>query len=214
MTLALQLGYTERCFLDVQPCGDGMTCLQRDQTMLLMLADGIGHGTHAHRVVNQLSERFNWIYGRSRSMIGIADCMRELNVLLRAEKQSDQAAVALLEVNTESGLIGALSVGNVRIHSVGESSCFSFPCLNGMVGGTLPRQLPVSLRQAEQPSVLLMHSDGVSSREVVPYLQKIIGSKVRADRNAQTIADALLQHCAKLNDDASCAVVVIQEASS
>jgi Stage II sporulation protein E (SpoIIE) len=213
MTLALQVGYAERCFQDLPPCGDGMTCMQEPQSLRLMLADGIGHGAHAHRVVTQLSERFQWIYGRSSSLNSIADCMRELHGLLRGQQQTDQAAVAMLEVDAHTGRIAALSVGNVRVHSVGAAGCFSFPCLNGMVGGHLPRQLPLTVRQAQQPSLLVLHSDGLSSKAVVAWLENLQGRFGPATGgSAQPMADALLLHCAKRSDDAACAVVVIHEA--
>jgi hypothetical protein len=210
MTLALQVGYTERCFHDRPPCGDAMTWLLRDQTMRLMLADGIGHGAHAHRVVTQLVEHFQWICSRSTSLISIADCMRELHTLLRAQQQIDQAAVAMVEVNTESGLIAALSVGNVKMYGIADGSSFRFPCLNGMVGGHLPRRLTVTTCQSKQPSWLLLHSDGLSTRAVNSYLDKLFRSNSRAYRTAQPIADALLHQCAKPSDDAACAVVLIQ----
>jgi serine/threonine protein phosphatase PrpC len=214
MTLALQVGYADRCFQDLPPCGDGMTSLERDHTLRLLLADGIGHGPHAHRVVNQLSEHFHWICGRSSSLIGMAECMRELHDLLRGNPQTDQAAVAMLEVHRETGVIAVLSVGNVRVHSVAQAGCFSFPCLNGMVGGHLPRQLPVTLRQAQKPCLLLLHSDGLSSRAVLPYLEQLFSTLGATPRAAQPMADALLRHCAKGSDDAACAVVALQEARS
>jgi hypothetical protein len=214
MTLALQIGYTERCFHDRPPCGDGMTWLQRDQTLRLMLADGIGHGAHAHGVVTQLVDHFHWICSRTSSLISIADCMRELHLLLRAQQQIDQAAVAMVEVDTESGLIAALSVGNVKVYGVADGSCFRFPCLNGMVGGHLPQQLPVTLRQPQQPSLLLLHSDGLSSRAVLAYLEQLFGTRSRAPYSAQPIADAVLHHCAKPSDDAACAAVLLQEGAT
>jgi len=214
MTLALQIGYADHCFQDQPPCGDGMTSLERGQTLRLLLADGIGHGPNAHRVVSQLSDHFHWICGRSSSLIGMADCMRELHALLRGNQQTDQAAVAMLEVQRETGIIAVLSVGNVRVHSVADAGCFSFPCLNGMVGGHLPRQLPVTLRQAKKPCLLVLHSDGMSSRAVLPYLEKLFGTLGNSPRDGQPIADALLHHCAKRSDDAACAVLVVQEARS
>lgn len=212
MTLALQVGYTDHCFQDQPPCGDGMTSVEHEQTLRLLLADGIGHGQQAHRVVSELCNHFDWICGRSSSLIGMEDCMRELHALMRGNQQTDQAAVAMLEINRESGVVAVLSVGNVRVHSVAIAGSFSFPCLNGMVGGHLPKQLPVTLRQAQEPCLLVLHSDGLNSRSVMPYLDRLIGTLGSSHRNAQPIADALMEHCAKRSDDAACAVLLVQEA--
>jgi hypothetical protein len=214
MTLALQVGYADQCFQDRRPCGDGMASLERDQTLRLLLADGIGHGPHAHRVVSQLSDHFHWICGRSSSLIGMEDCMRELHAVLRGNPQTDQAAVAMMDVHRETGVIAVLSVGNVRVHSAAQAGCFSFPCLNGMVGGHLPRRLPVTVRQAQKHCLLLLHSDGLSSRAVLPYLEELFRTLGATPSAAQPMADALLLRCAKGSDDAACAMVVLQEARS
>lgn len=211
MTLTWQLGYAERCFADGPVCGDGLISLQRDGTLRLMLADGIGHGPHAHRVVAQLGEHFRWVCGRSSTMPDLADCMRDLHQLLKAQQQTDQAAVALVDVNTDSAQIAGLSVGNVKVHSLAPGLEFSFPCLNGMVGGHLPRQLPVLVRPCAPEALLTLHSDGVSSRALLQYLGTLVSSGYRSRLGAQAVADAVLRGCGKTSDDASCAVVLMQQ---
>lgn len=211
MTLKLELGYAEHCFQNAKPCGDGWASMQRHHTLRLMLVDGMGHGMEAHKLMNQLCKQFQWLCGRTSQLVDIADCMRELHEVLRIQKQSDQAAVALVDVHTDTGLIAALSVGNVKAHILTPGHCFSFPCMNGMVGGHLPQELPVTVHPYHGSSLLTLHSDGVSSRSVLPFLSQLISSCTYSHLRSQAVAEAVIRDHAKCSDDAACLVVMLNQ---
>jgi len=206
----LDLGYAERCFQGLPPCGDGLITAQHKAITRVMLADGIGHGTYAHAVVQQLQKQFLWICGRSEEWISIADCLLELHLLLREGRQGLQAAVAILDVNADTWQVSALCVGNVKAHQVSATGVLSIPCLNGMVGGQMPQRLPVFLQSWPAETLLTLHSDGLSTRGVLPYLQTLLRSGASSELEAQPIADAVLKQFAKSTDDASCVVLVQQ----
>lgn len=209
--MMLKPAYTEHCFQDIKPCGDGWTSIQRHHTLRLMLVDGMGHGKEAHQVMQQLCTHFQWVCNRSSKFIDIAECMRELHEILSIQKQTDQAAVALVDIHTDSGMVAALSVGNVKVHILSPGYCFSFPCMNGMVGGHLPQQLPVNVHHYGLGSLLALHSDGVSSRSLLPFLNQLISSCTSSHLQPQPVADAIISEHAKSSDDASCVVVMLNQ---
>ena len=203
----LDLGYAERSFQGIPPCGDGMITAQHEEITRVMLVDGIGHGAHAHAVVQQLQAQFRWICGRSTEWIGIAECLLELHQLLREGRQDLQAAVALLDVDADTWQVSALCVGNVRAHQVSAAAVVSVPCLNGMVGGQMPQRLPLFRQSWPAETLLTLHSDGVSTRGLLPYLQALLWSGARRQLEAQPIADTVLSRFGKTSDDASCVVM-------
>ena len=207
----LDLGYAERSFQGIAPCGDGVITAQRRAVTRVMLADGIGHGAHAHAVVQQLQQQFRWICGRSADWISIADCLLELHRLLRESRRDLQAAVAMLDVDADTWKVSALCVGNVKAHQVSATAVLSVPCLNGMVGGQMPQRLPLFQQNWPAETLLTLHSDGVSTRGLLPYLQTLLWSGSQRHLQAQPIADTVLGRFGKTNDDASCVVLVHQQ---
>ena len=207
----LEVGYADRCFQDVHPCGDGMISHSNATILRLMLADGIGHGQTAHNAVKLLKQKFNWICERSQTMGGLAECIQEMHDWMKDRGASNQAAVAVIELNVTTGILSALSIGNVKAHLIGLHSVLTIPCLNGMVGG----QLPASLRLAVEPlkpwSLLVVHSDGISTRALRPYLESLPISHTHIAGEAQLLAQKIVERFCKSTDDASCAVVVLNE---
>lgn len=209
MTVIIDSGYAEQSFHGIRPCGDGWISFRCGHRLRLMLVDGMGHGNEANLLMEQLRQRFVWLCEHNSKLIHLSECMLKLHETLQHQKQTDQAAVALADIHTDTGLITVLSVGNVKVHNLIPGHCFSFPCMNGMVGGHLPQQLPVIEHQSEGRSLLALHSDGVSSRTLLPFLGKLISSNTYSHLKAQQIADIVIKSYAKNSDDASCIIVNI-----
>ena len=207
----LEVGYADRCFGDVRPCGDGMIYRGDATSLRLMLADGMGHGQSAHNAVKRLKQTFSWFCERSRSMGSLADCIREMHDGMKDRGTGNQAAVAVIDLNVTSGLCGALSIGNVKAHLIGSHSVLSIPCLNGMVGGRLPASLPIAVEHLKPWSLLVVHSDGISARAVLPFLESLPISHTHMAGEAQLLAQKIVDQFAKSSDDASCAVVVLNQ---
>lgn len=207
----LEVGYADRCFGDVRSCGDGMISHRDAAILRLMLADGIGHGQTAHNAVKRLKQKFSWCCERSQTMGGLADCVREMHDWMKDRGASNQAAVAVIELNSTSGLLSALSVGNVKAHLIGHRSILTMPCLNGMVGGQLPASLPVAVEHLKPWSLLVVHSDGISARALRPYLESLPMSHTHIAGEAQRLAQTMVERFGKASDDVSCAVVVLNQ---
>ena len=205
----LDVGYADRCFQDVRPCGDGMVSHSNAKVLRLMLADGIGHGQTAHNAVKLLKQKFSWFCERSQTMGGLAQCIQEMHDWMKDRGPSNQAAVAVIELNGTSGVLSALSVGNVKAHLIGHHSILTIPTLNGMVGGRLPASLPLTVEQLKPWSLLVVHSDGISARALHPYLKSLPMSHTHIAGEAQLLAQRIVDRFSKSSDDASCAVVVL-----
>ena len=216
----LEMGYAEHCFQDVRPCGDGMISRGDGSIIRMMLADGIGHGQTAHNSVRMLQQQFSWFYERSQSSGSLSQCVREMHERMKQGACNGQAAVAVVELDTATGLLNALSIGNVKTHLIGMGSgtgtatVLTMPCLNGMVGGTLPSHLPLSVEQLETWSLLISHSDGISARALRPYLESFGESRTIHTGEAQSMANQIVERFGKRSDDASCAVVLLKPEGS
>ena len=209
----VDIGHAERCFQDRPPCGDAMVSVQRGSLLRVMLSDGIGHGPHAHGVVSQLNERFLWMAARSHDLGSIADCLQGLHDLLREGSADRQAAVAIVDVDADTGGVCGLSVGNVKLHQLSSAGRVSFPCINGMVGGRMPAHLRLTECFWPADALLIMHTDGVSSRGALPFLQQLAAKASSLQQRAEVIAESLIQRFAKISDDASCVVMLRREGS-
>ena len=207
----LEVGYADRCFGDVRPCGDGMIYHSDATSLRLMLADGMGHGQSAHNAVKRLKQTFSWFCERSQTMGSLADCIREMHNGMKDRGASNQAAVALIDLNLASGLCSALSIGNVKAHLISNHSVLTMPSLNGMVGGQLPASLPIAVEHLKSWSLLVVHSDGVSASAVRPYLESLPISHTHIAGEAQLLAKQMVERFGKNSDDASCAVVVLNQ---
>ena len=207
----VEIGYSEQCFQDLPPCGDGMISRHSDGVLRVMLADGIGHGRSANDAIVLLQQQFDWFWNRSQTVGGMSECMQEMHACLRSASGFNQAAAALVEINRNTEIITALCIGNVKAHLVGEDRFVSFPCLNGMLGGHMPGSLLISVEQLKEWSLLVLHSDGVSTSSLRAYLQSLPASRPGLSGQAQHLATQIIQNFGKTTDDASCTVVVLNQ---
>lgn len=206
-----EIGYAERCFRDVQPCGDGMISQTLNSQVRLILADGMGHGSAAHCAVNLLREKFSWISERSQPALDIAHCIREMHEWLKGHGDNYQAAVAMVEIDNDLGILSALSIGNIMIKIVSGRGVCTLPCTNGMVGGEFPARTRLTVESLPRRGLLVIHSDGISSRALSPFLEHLRMNDRFRPGEAQSIASKIITQFAKSSDDASCIVVSLTQ---
>jgi len=201
------VGYASRPFYQLPPSGDGWLMLKLGAIHRLMLVDGIGHGQHAHSIVRCLIQQLTWICQRSSRLIGLADCLHALHALLRQQGSDAQAAVALLDVNSDLGSLRGLSIGTVQVHvQTGETS-HCFPSLCGMLGGRLPSQLLESSCRIDASSLVAVFSDGVESQGAREYLKALATRHSHQHLEMQSEADLIVRRFGRISDDASCALL-------
>lgn len=205
------LGYASRPFIQGLPCGDGFVTLQLGPIQRLMLTDGIGHGPHAFRIVDDLNQQLIWLSQRSQAYrISLGECLQNLHGLLRQRGHDHQAAMALLDLDPSERTLEAIIIGNIEVHIHRPGFHLCLPAQAGMVGGRLPSQ-PRPLRHAvDEGTLLSLFSDGVDGRNAQLGLQAMVerGSLHRLDMQAE--ADAVLRILARPTDDASCVLLRLQ----
>lgn len=172
-----------------QLCGDALL-VKEDPPALIALADGLGHGPHAH----EASTTF------CRYVGGHADCSIE-EILVGASKalaSTRGAAGALMRIDEASGLISFVGVGNiaVKVHGSRTIRPYSSP---GLVGFRLrkPRVMEYPLKRG---LLICIYTDGVlNGFQMADY----------AAMNPQKAAEAVVNEHHQDRDDASCIVIAI-----
>jgi hypothetical protein len=194
---------------DNQPCGDGWFSYSRVPITRFMHADGLGHGFMAHKAVCLLQKQMLWLCKRAIQPASIEECFDNLHRQLSTLDQNYQAAVAIFDINQDSGLLRSVSIGNVEVHCFNERQTFGFPNRHGMVGGRMPSHYQVSTFSPTLPALLASWSDGVDSRSVQHYLQQLATSSSLIRLDPLAIAQRVMADFAKNDDDASCSVTML-----
>lgn len=173
----------------------------------VMLADGIGHGRRAHRIVTLLLDHLDWISHRATEPLTVAESMDSLHIMLLEQGMEAQAAVALLDIQTDRNSVAVVSVGNIDVQYLASGTSLSFPSMRGMVGGIYPRQLKVSHQQMEDRSLLCLMSDGVDAARTRAYLHQLHQRHPGQPLQVQREAEAIVEDFGSLSDDASCVLI-------
>ncbi len=140
-------------------CGDGWTIVQDGQRAVVLLVDGLGHGSHAAEAADVASAAFRAASDRSPREIA--------GVVHDALRGTRGAAIAIAEVRRLSHDDGVVvyfcGIGNTVSALIGASGTKALPSMNGTAG--LQARL---IQQTTQPwiagGVLVMHTDGLTTR--------------------------------------------------
>jgi hypothetical protein len=168
-------------------CGDVADAYEVSGNLRLLLADGLGHGILAASASRAAAQVF---YDRSGEPKDVMTAMQPALFHTRG------AAVAVAEIQPEQGRLLFCGVGNVCALVFGGERTQHGISTNGIVGQNATR-----LRQYEIPwmprSVVVMHSDGLSSRWTLDDYPGL------SHRSSSMIAAALFRDHRRLSDDAS-----------
>ncbi|MGW5433960.1 SpoIIE family protein phosphatase [Streptomyces sp. NPDC004059] len=140
--------------------GDAWSCARSGSRVTLMLADGLGHGTQAAQASSAAVDELH----RS-AHLPPEEILRHMHLALRPTRG---AAVAVAQVDTDSGELAFAGVGNIgaRLHA-GDSweHLISHP---GIVGAQYPATVPAHRLPWRPGGPLVLHSDGLPSRWAPP----------------------------------------------
>ena len=138
-----------------QACGDAWAMKQRQNTTLLMLADGLGHGPDAAAAANLAVAIFEKQERRSP-----AELLELIHAALRTTRG---AAVAVAEVALGQRCVRFAGVGNISgLILTGETSR-NMVSHNGTAGVNVPKIQEFTYDWPEG-GLLVLHSDGVATR--------------------------------------------------
>jgi hypothetical protein len=189
--IRLAIAERNRPFLGETVSGDATVCVRCEGDLFLAIADVLGHGKEAHAVAVEI-ERFL----REHCCADLVDLAWRLHELLRGTRG---AAAGLGYVNTVSGSLTYIGIGNTRLRKFGAAS-LELASQPGTLGQQIrsPRKQSVQLAPGD---LLVLTTDGVSER----LAREQDASLFTAD--VQSVAATLLHRYGKDHDDASCIVV-------
>ncbi len=172
--------------------GDAFVVCQWDETSLVGIIDGLGHGQFAHRAAQTARQ-----YVESHFDLPLEQIFRGTGRACRATRG---VVMALARFDWGQGRLHFASIGNILVRVFPRLEPFHFVIRRGVIGLNAPGA--VVTEHAWPPDhVLVLHSDGVSAHwgwGDFPGWQ---------DRPAAAMAEDLLQAKAKAEDDASVIVV-------
>lgn len=175
-----------------QVCGDDAAMLRMGEQLVLVLADGLGHGPEARRASGAAADLVH-----ARGCQSPASLLADCDLALRDTRG---AAVAVVCANAHSQLLEHACVGNIRTLVAANAGLRSLTCRPGIVGrGHLaPKSRPqqASTHAFGHGETLVMCSDGLKSRIDLP-----IASPWRTDHPI-ALADYLLEQYGRGTDDA------------
>lgn len=136
-------------------CGDAWGAVCRNAELLLMVADGLGHGLEAARA--------------SRAAVALADAQARFapEALLRqahaALHGTRGAALAVACLNPADGSLRFAGIGNISVSLHAAGSSRHLVSHNGIVGSNM-RKVQEFRMDFGDDDMLIMHSDGLATR--------------------------------------------------
>jgi hypothetical protein len=188
MTLHVRVGAASRPLLGEVECGDQFAVHTREGITTAVLADGLGHGAEAARAARLAADLVK--------ESGALPLVKLLGACHDALRGSRGAAVTLLRCSARDHTLSHCGVGNVEL--VGLTRHRIRPITTPGIVGVRARRLAETTHVLSAGDLLVLHTDGVSSRLSLEPLQAL---------DAQAAAGAVLRAYAKDHDDAACIVV-------
>ena len=176
-------------------CGDHVAVVSTAGVFTVVVADGLGHGPHAAEAAQAAVAHVT-----ANPLADLATLLRDCD---RALAGSRGAAVTVLRVDMVAHRLSYAGVGNVELR--GETRLPVRPVnAVGIVGGRF-RRVRASEHDLSPGDVLLLHTDGLSSR-----VDLRLGRDLPVTEAAQTLLDA----GAKSHDDAACVLIRMRDVGS
>ena len=136
-------------------CGDAWAIKETADRTLVIVADGLGHGTHAARAAEEALRIFHQESNRSPQEIILT-----MQVALRSTRG---ASVAVAEVQFEKQIVRYAGVGNIAGVLITPASSKNMVSHNGTVGHELHR-VQEFIYPWRNDTLLVLHSDGLQTR--------------------------------------------------
>jgi phosphoserine phosphatase RsbX len=169
-------------------CGDQSGFARDGNRVLVVLADGLGHGSEAA------------VAARAAVDSVVRDPWGPLDqLLMRCHRDiggTRGAAVALLRLDRGQSVVEHVSVGNVEVVAASRE-VMRFVSVPGVVGGRV-RKVVVTSQRIHPGDLFVLHTDGLSRR-------LDLGRQHEMDVNQ--LARHLVEAFASSHDDAACVVV-------
>jgi anti-sigma regulatory factor (Ser/Thr protein kinase) len=175
-------------------CGDGWDAVQAGSRVLILVADGLGHGPLAAAASQRAIEVL-----RAHAAEPVVAIVERMHAALRSTRG---AAAGVAEVDRGANVVRFVGIGNIAAATVVNGHFRSMVSLHGTLGHDV-RKVQEFQYPWSRDGLLVMTSDGIGSRwnlDTYPGL---------AQRSAALVAAVLYRDFQRGNDDAT--VVVLRE---
>lgn len=154
-TIPLQVGVVSEPMTGEEVCGDDWAIRVLSNSVMVMVADGLGHGVMAAEAAQEATR----VLAETRS----CEPNKVVNEVHSALKKTRGAAMALAKLDTEKNVLHFAGVGNISAHIVSPDSSRGLPSHNGTLGQHASRVQEFSYPW-DPNNFLIMHSDGLATR--------------------------------------------------
>lgn len=175
--------------------GDSYLVLEQGTRRLYMMVDGLGHGSGATEAATEAVAIV-----RGNAALPIAEIfLRAHNAL----KKTRGAAMSIAIVDSQQQTLAYAGIGNISATLVNGVSSRSLVSQNGTLGAVMPRTPLEHSYAFEQNTLLVMFSDGLSSKS------SLLGYMGYASRPVPLLAGLLYRDFARRRDDATVMVALL-----
>lgn len=179
-------------------CGDAWAALSSATRTLVLVADGLGHGSSAAAAANLAVSLFRANAARSGAEI--------LSLLHLGLRPTRGAAVAIADIDTARGTVSYAGIGNIAGRLLTASGFRSMISHNGIVGHQARPAQAFSYPWTSD-TTLVMHSDGLKNQ----WKHEAYAGILR--RDPALLAGVLYRDFARERDDSS-VIVCRQDAAA
>lgn len=177
-------------------CGDSWDCRESDSGFQVLVADGLGHGAFAEEASREAVSVF-----RRNGQASPSEC---LTLMHQALFKTRGAAASTVRVNSMERRMTSSGIGNVVMRVLRDTGAKTLPADNGTLGGSV-RKVQEMQHLWEPDSLLVLHSDGISSRWDLERYPGLIR------RHPGLVAGVIYRDFRHQHDDAT--VVVIRQSA-
>lgn len=136
-------------------CGDGWEYFHDSHGLRVIVADGLGHGLLAH----QASQEALRVFAETKQE-SLTVRMSQIHNALRSTRG---AAVSMADIDFAEKKLDFIGIGNVRCVVLEQSKMRTMVCQSGTAGLQI-RQAKVFSNSWEKDNLLILHSDGLTTR--------------------------------------------------
>jgi anti-sigma regulatory factor (Ser/Thr protein kinase) len=172
-------------------CGDDWTMVRRGESVMVLVADGLGHGPFAAEAA---AEAVNAIEGTS-----FASVVDAVNVIHGALRGTRGAAIAIAEI-TVSAAVSYCGLGNIAGALVSAAGVQHMVSHNGTAGHDAHRITSFQYSWPEE-ATMIMHSDGLITHWRLDRYPGLLG------RHPSVIAGVLYRDYTRGRDDTTVVVL-------
>ena len=175
-----------------EPCADLGYIKENGDNLFFAIADVAGHGDKAHQLSLVIKQYF--VKNHKDDLVSL---MKGLHLFLKGTRGAVAAAGHL---DMKTGAVEYVGLGNISVRKFGQKNV-RFISNEGIIGYVIPTP-KIERLQLEAGEGLLLYTDGILNHFDVSECPEGF-----LDKDAKHIAEGIIKHFYKGNDDAGCIAI-------